>query len=350
VSILQKGNRSPIFNGSDNNKESTRSKRQVIISRVDYIISHINKLRFYLRNFFLIRKAYVNYISVIMAIRKNQYPIQAILRSNNSIPDGGSVLISSLNELLLLAHLKDHKGLDYDLNKGLLTINLDFVSPGSFFYNSKENKLTLHGCGNNGDIISVFIENKYSFLPVEGKTVIDIGTNIADSTIYFCLKGAARVIGLEPFPHNYVIAKKNIESNKMSTKVSLLLAGLGPNIENISISPEYSSDHKSQARDFGEGIQVPILTLADIINKYNVSLQDTVLKMDCEGCEYESVFSAPRDVLRSFDHIQIEYHSGYKNLKEKLEECGFKVSVERPLAGRENSNIYLGFIYATRKN
>jgi len=344
---VAKGNRYPIINGFDNNRGSTKFKRQADISRVDYVISRINRLISTTRNFSLIRKTYVNYTSVVMAIRKNQYPIEAILRGNNSTPDGGSICASNLDDLLLVAHLKYHKGLNYDPIKGLLTIDLDLVSAGSFSYNNKENKVTLYGCGNNGDIISVFIENKYSLLPVEGKTVIDIGANIADSSIYFCLKGAARVIGLEPFPHNYVIAKKNIESNKLSTKVCLLLAGLGPNNKNISIPPEFSSNHESQARDFGEGIKVPILTLTDIIDKYDVSSQGIVLKMDCEGCEYESVISAPKDVLRSFDHIQIEYHRGYKNLKEKLEECGFKVSAERPLARREN--IYTGFVYATRK-
>jgi hypothetical protein len=47
--------------------------------------------------------------------------------------------------------------------------------------------------------------------------------------------------------------------------------------------------------------------------------------------------------------MQIEYHSGYKKIKEKLEECGCKVSAERPLARREN-NLYLGFVFATRTN
>jgi hypothetical protein len=95
------------------------------------------------------------------------------------------IICTSLNELLLIAHLRDHKSLGHDPNKGLLTINLDIDSSSSFPYNSEGNKLTLDGCRNNGDIISVFIENEYSFLPVEEKTVIDIGANIADSPSIF---------------------------------------------------------------------------------------------------------------------------------------------------------------------
>jgi predicted RNA methylase len=48
----------------------------------------------------------------------------------------------------------------------------------------------------------------YRFLRVEGKIVIDIGVNIADSSIYFALKGADKVIAIEPFPRNYETAKK----------------------------------------------------------------------------------------------------------------------------------------------
>ena len=54
--------------------------------------------------------------------------------------------------------------------------------------------------------------------------------------------------------------------------------------------------------------------------------------MDCEGCEYESIMATSDIILKKFSHIQIEYHSGYKNLKEKLERCGFKVSITGPVA------------------
>jgi FkbM family methyltransferase len=336
----------------DNNKGSVGSEGQDSLSPIDYIISHVNQFKSISQNFFRIRKSYVNYMNIVMAIKKNQYPIKATLRRDNNTSDGVTIFASNLKELLLLAHLKNHKGLDYDPKNEILTIRLEHIQPGAMTSNGKKNNLIIHGCGNNGDIVSVFIEKKYQFLPVTGKVVIDIGANIADSAIYFCLRGAARVIGLEPFPHNYEIAKRNIESNNLSTKVSLLLAGLGAISENISIDPSYSSDEGSRAGDstgnFEEGIKIPMLTLEDIINKYNLNSQDVVLKVDCEGCEYESLILASKDVLRIFDHIQIEYHRGYKKLKEKLEKCDFKVSVERPLARRDN-NLYLGFIYATRK-
>jgi hypothetical protein len=82
--------------------------------------------------------------------------------------------------------------------------------------------------------------------------------------------------------------------------------------------------------------------------------------MDCEGYEYDIILSATVDILRQFSYIQIEYHYGYKNLKEKLEKCGFNVSFSRPHAFyiqtqrnmvtkyAKRNWVYLDYIYAKR--
>jgi hypothetical protein len=51
--------------------------------------------------------------------------------------------------------------------------------------------------------------------------------------------------------------------------------------------------------------------------------------MDCEDCEYESILSAYIDTLQKFSHMLVEYHRGYRDLKEKLQSSGFIVSVSR---------------------
>jgi hypothetical protein len=78
--------------------------------------------------------------------------------------------------------------------------------------------------------------------------------------------------------------------------------------------------------------------------------------MDCEGCEYESILNANENTLQKFSHILIEYHHGYKDLKEKLEKSGFKVSVTRPILvtrfyDQNNSELKfaVGNIFAKRE-
>ena len=72
--------------------------------------------------------------------------------------------------------------------------------------------------------------------------------------------------------------------------------------------------------------------------------------MDCEGCEYETILSSADDILQKFSHIQIEYHYGYKNLKERLEDSGFNVSVTKPMIDLSyNPRRIIGYIYAVRK-
>lgn len=71
--------------------------------------------------------------------------------------------------------------------------------------------------------------------------------------------------------------------------------------------------------------------------------------MDCEGCEYEVILSSPVDSLKRFSHILIEYHHGYKDLRDKLVSCGFKVSISKPRYIRTHDigkPMYPGVIFA----
>lgn len=48
-----------------------------------------------------------------------------------------------------------------------------------------------------GEIVPIFMQNIYGKIPVKGKTVVDIGSNVGDSCIHFPLKELKKVIGLE---------------------------------------------------------------------------------------------------------------------------------------------------------
>jgi FkbM family methyltransferase len=142
------------------------------------------------------------------------------------------------------------------------------------------------------------------------------------------------------------MAKKNIELNNVPNKVTLLLAGCAASHGYITIDPDHISSITSTLVGFKKGIRVPLLTLDNILSQYNISSKDVILKMDCEGCEYEVILSAYEGTLQKFSHIQIEYHNGYIQLKEKLEKSGFKVSFTRPMWNYRKQ--HMGYIYAKR--
>jgi FkbM family methyltransferase len=288
------------------------------------------------------RQTYHNFFTVVMHVIRSKYPIDAILRNGNRITLYNRFAVSSIGDS------RGREWVDYDIANDMVT-----VSPLSFL-TDKSMKVRIYGGIYNGHVVSTFIDSSYHLLPVKGKTVIDIGANIGDTPIYFALRGASKVIGLEPFPKNYEMAKKNIELNNVSDRVTLLLAGCSANQGSITVDPNYPSTSASVLREFKQGISVPLLTLDDILSNYNTSLsQEIVLKIDCEGCEYETIASTSRETLQKFSYILIEYHYGYKNIKEKLEKSGFKVAVTRPIfAAKEGTDLshFIGYIYAKLSN
>ena len=202
-----------------------------------------------------------------------------------------------------------------------------------------------------GMIKEQFIEEQYKWLDVKGKEVIDIGANVGDSAIYFALNGAKHVYAFEPYPYSYNIANKNIRLNELQDMVTLVNQGCSGEKAVIKIKSAYQNFGGTDLKSFEDGKEIKITTLSEIIKNFNIRYP-AVLKIDCEGCEYEILLNAKVSDLKKFKQIQIEYHYGYLNLKRKLEEAGFKVTQLYPIfhfnTEADNNKMFLGFIYAVR--
>ena len=201
----------------------------------------------------------------------------------------------------------------------------------------------LYDAINNSGVYDVFVKNSYQFLPAKGKVVIDIGANVADSCIYFVLRGASKVVGLEPFPKNYERARIHITDNNMDDTITLLMAGVGTQSSSFTIDAKQDSNTMSQLNASSTGITVPLFSLQDLTEKYG----GDILKIDCEGCEYDAILNADTETLRKFSHIQIEFHFGYRNLKQKLRQAGFHISMS-DLGYYSRKKMLTGYLRATR--
>ena len=202
-----------------------------------------------------------------------------------------------------------------------------------------------------GPQIEVFQKDEYGFLNVENKQVLDIGANIGDTTLYFLLKSARNVIAIEPYPANCEIIRRNLETNLVDEKRTVVLnCGVGHSGQ-ISISTEIINPGACERISSTRGKIIDIVPLSNITSLYNI--EHGVLKMDCEGCEYDALLDEGCDTLQRFDQMQIEYHYGPRILIEKLQFCGFFVSYTPPKfvpnINVDRSMTLRGYIYATKK-
>lgn len=323
----------------DYNSNKNISKSHQFIAHILYVYRFIFPAQ--IRQVLTIPWIYKNYTIVLSHILKNKYPFEAISRTGNHI------LLHNPHELWFVSQIERIGWKEYEIMDNKISISFFGIETSSKI------KVEIYNALSDGDVIGIFFKKAYGFLPTHGKTVLDIGANIGDSCVYFALHEVSRIIAIEPFPRSYELAKKNIDVNGFADKINLQLAGCAAKSGDIVVDPLYSSNIYSRLVEFKKGVKIPLFTLQDIITKNNVIRGEAVLKMDCEGCEYDVILSSADDTLTFFSHIQIEYHLGYRNLKEKLEKCGFQVWVTRPFMEYSTSfqgrTTYTGFLYAIKR-
>jgi FkbM family methyltransferase len=173
------------------------------------------------------------------------------------------------------------------------------------------------------------LEDEYGFVNInlKCKRVLDIGANIGDTAIKSIAYGAKSVTALEPIPKTFEFLKLNVEANNLSEKIQIFNYGLSssPGKISIPIRPFASGGNSVSNRKENSSKKnydtIAEVNLIDIKTLYKLTDQQKfeVVKIDCEGCEYE--------LLRNFDLIQyfnpeiilIEYHNGFDAISNWIE-------------------------------
>lgn len=166
-------------------------------------------------------------------------------------------------------------------------------------------------------------------------TVLDIGAHKGYFTVHIS-PHVTRVVAFEPDAFNVFILKKNLLLNNVSNVVveqkAVWSNSATKTLYRSGLSPASHSLFPSQFIGEVKPIQVECTTLEDIFRKYNIE-DCGLVKMDCEGSEYEILFGAPLPILRRVRTFQVELHENeqlqytFEHAVSFFKTCGFSVDV-----------------------
>ncbi|MBV8281893.1 MAG: FkbM family methyltransferase [Candidatus Eremiobacteraeota bacterium] len=166
--------------------------------------------------------------------------------------------------------------------------------------------------------------------PLDERTVLDVGANLGDTSVYYARKGA-RVIAYEPSKELCDLAVRNAALNGLDIEVHQLGIGCDDCMLEMAIGPRGATQCSmtvfpdTQVPDepiLSERAAIHVVPLADVLARIGPVF---FLKMDCEGCEYPALLSLSTGQLRTIEHVFMEYHGSPDPLRRKLEESGFTV-------------------------
>lgn len=191
-------------------------------------------------------------------------------------------------------------------------------------------------------------------VPVQnGWVVMDIGAGIGDYSIHAAYKKPNVVVyAYEPFPESFKLLQRNLALNGIENVVAFRTAVWGRAgtlaLDFTAGEPlQISSREQLDVGEAGDGLRVDAITLAAAIVENQI---DTVnmLKMDCEGGEYEILLTASAETLTRIDRIIMEYHDvdqdhTHTELVGFLERQGYRVMCYPNMVHKD-----IGYLFATR--
>ena len=189
----------------------------------------------------------------------------------------------------------------------------------------------------------IFIEKQYTSLDGRKDSIIvDIGAHIGLFSIYAATRKGntiEKIYAFEPLKENFEVLKKNIHRNKFDGRIIPVNKAIYKVDGKISLFSEpakqdlkyhktsvYSDRNKEQQKV----ADVDCITLKTMFDEYDIERCD-LLKIDCEGSEYDILLTADISTMSKIQEIVLEYHSftthSVSDLQDFLVKSGFHVDV-----------------------
>ena len=182
-------------------------------------------------------------------------------------------------------------------------------------------------------LTNVWMINEYDIEDFEinvNDTVIDIGAHIGlFSLLVSQLCKTGKILSFEPVRENFDLLVSNLKLNHIENVLPFNMA-VSKNLDKLNL---FLNDDQSAHSIFpksSKSISVESTSLQKIFEENKIH-SCKLLKLDCEGAEYEIIDSLPSEYLNKIQNIVMEYHSAdtkpelVKNLILKIKNAGFKI-------------------------
>jgi len=184
-----------------------------------------------------------------------------------------------------------------------------------------------------------------------GWTIIDIGCASGEFVVHALKQGASVILAVDPAAASLDLLRTNLRLNGLAESQVIVeraavvaterLMHLPPSQAGLRSLHAAASDVDADSPD-----AVPGKTLSTLLPSLPDSHCD-LLKLDCEGAEFEIILDTPDAVFDAISRIVMEYHESsgrdVGEIAHSLRRRGYRVTVDESQVHRG-----LGYLYAAR--
>lgn len=264
---------------------------------------------------------------------KNIYPEKYIWNSINEAV--GLIRKSPYNPREYMEFIQNNFSLKLQNSKIQILLE-NLKKPNSIFdFNYDKENISFY-LPNINDHIQKVIYNTRSFYErtmledikkrnLKGKTIVDIGSNIGNHTIYFSkICNAKKVYSFEPQKDIFKILNKNIQLNNLEDKIEAFNIGLAAKKSKGEILLEDKSNSGMAKINLNETGKVKLNTLDNVLLSKEEKI--SLIKIDVEGMEL-NVLKGSKEILRR-DHpllyIEANKKVQFNEINSFLKDFGYK--------------------------
>jgi FkbM family methyltransferase len=226
----------------------------------------------------------------------------------------------------------------------------------TFTYEGKEYKIA-HSIKDRSSVVHLLYRESFEFLSYTdekckiepGDTVLDCGANIGTFALFALLKGAGKVIAIEPNRIITYFLQKNITDNGFADRFELIEAALWDRVlpveEGLIFSPRWTScsSHIAEAQvQTRNTLTVPAITIDSLKLK-----KLDFIKTDLEGSEMPALRGAVETIKRCRPKLALSLYHKPEDLKEIPEfveslDMGYNLDIVVAMLGNRGFKYYIG--------